>query len=110
MITTYMRNLQQQRHLLRERIKRVPEAARQHNPWHPRAEDEACDRLFDVFHLIDQNTPYEGYDTDFQFGARTMREHWQAGLADIRRSRQHRDWLDMPTAEEPFLTHDVHRQ
>jgi NTE family protein len=109
MITTYMKNLQQQRRLLRELMKLVPEEARQHNPWYQRAADEACDRLFNVFHLIYQNTPYEGYDTDFQFGARTMREHWQAGLADIRRSLQHRGWLDMPTAEEPFLTHDVHR-
>lgn len=109
-ITTYMASTQKQRRLLGELMKLVPEEARKHNPWYQRAADEACDRLFNVFHLIYQSKQCEGNYKDFQFGARTMRDHWQSGLADIRHSLQHRDWLDMPTAEEPFITHDVHRQ
>ncbi|MBS0349524.1 MAG: patatin-like phospholipase family protein [Proteobacteria bacterium] len=109
-ITTYVASMQKQRRLLGELMKLVPEDARKHNPWYRRAAEEACDRLFNVFHLIYQDKQCEGNYKDFQFGARTMRDHWQSGLADIRRSLQHRNWLDMPTAEEPFITHDVHRQ
>lgn len=110
MITTYVATMQRHRRLLAELMKLVPEDAREHNPWYRRAADEACDRLFNVFHLIYQDKRCEGNYKDFQFGARAMRDHWQSGLADIRRSLQHREWLDMPTAEEPFITHDVHRQ
>lgn len=109
-ITTYMANMQKQRRLLGELMKLVPEDARKDNPWYRRAAEEACDRIFNVFHLIYRDKRCEGNYKDFQFGARTMRGHWQSGLADIRHSLQHRDWLDMPTAEEPFITHDVHRQ
>ena len=109
-ITTYMASMQKQRRLLGELMKLVPEDARKDNPWYQHAAKEACDRLFNVFHLIYQSNQYEGNYKDFQFGARTMRDHWQSGLADIRHSLHHRDWLDMPTAEEPFITHDVHRQ
>lgn len=109
-ITAYMASVQKQRCLLGELMKLVPEDARKHNPWYQHAAKEACDRLFNVVHLICQDNHSEGSYKDFQFGARTMRDHWQSGLADIRHSLQHRDWLDMPTAEEPFITHDVHRQ
>lgn len=109
-ITAYMASMQKQRCLLGELMKLVPEDARKRNPWYRRAADAACDRLFNVFHLIYQDNHCEGNFKDFQFGARTMRDHWQSGLADIRHSLQHRDWLDMPTAEAPFITHDVHRQ
>lgn len=109
-ITTYMAGMQKQRRLLGELMKLVPEDARKDDPWYQHAAKEACDRLFNVFHLIYQSNQYEGNYKDFQFGARTMRDHWQSGLADIRHSLHRRDWLDMPTAEEPFITHDVHRQ
>lgn len=109
MITTYMANMQQHRRLLRELMVLVPEEARKNNPWYQRAAKEACDRLFNVIHLIYQDKECEGNYKDFQFGARTMRDHWQSGLADIEHTLQHPDWLNMPTAETPFITHDVHR-
>ncbi|OQS30769.1 patatin-like phospholipase family protein [Chromobacterium violaceum] len=107
MITDYMRESQQFRQLLREVMELVPEAARD-SPAYRRAAVQACDRLFNVVHLIYQDKPCEGHYKDYQFGARTMREHWASGLADIRATLAHPEWLAMPTPDRPFVTHDVH--
>ncbi|MGC0151438.1 patatin-like phospholipase family protein [Chromobacterium vaccinii] len=109
MITDYMRETQQFRLLLREALELVPEAARD-SPAYRRAAEQACDRLFNVVHLIYQDKPCEGHYKDYQFGARTMREHWAAGLADIRDSLSRPEWLRMPSPDRPFVTHDVHRR
>ena len=37
-----------------------------------------------------------------------MREHWEAGLADIRRTLKHPEWLERPRGLG-VVTHDVHR-
>ncbi|AXE34838.1 patatin-like phospholipase family protein [Chromobacterium phragmitis] len=108
-ITDHMRETQQYRQLLREVMELVPEAARGH-PAYRRAAAQACDRLFNVIHLIYQDKPCEGHYKDYQFGARAMREHWAAGLADIRATLARPSWLDMPTPEQPFVSHDVHKR
>jgi NTE family protein len=38
-----------------------------------------------------------------------MREHWQSGLEDIRHTLKQENWLDMPTGDSGFITHDIHR-
>jgi NTE family protein len=38
-----------------------------------------------------------------------MKEHWESVLEDIRASFSHRDWFDIPSREQGFVTHDVHR-
>ncbi|KUM05184.1 patatin-like phospholipase family protein [Chromobacterium subtsugae] len=108
MITGYMQEAQQFRQMLREVLELVPEEKRQ-APAYRRAAQQACDRLFNVIHLIYQDKPCEGHYKDYQFSASTMREHWQSGLSDIRRSLSHPDWLQMPPPDRPFTTHDVHR-
>lgn len=110
MIADYMGNMQRYRHLLRELMELVPESARKNDPWYQRAAEMSCDCLFNVIHLIYKEKGCEGDFKDYQFGALTMRDHWQSGLADIERSLQHHDWFDMPTAEKPFITHDIHRR
>jgi NTE family protein len=37
-----------------------------------------------------------------------MREHWDAGLTDIRRTLRHPEWLERPR-DLGVVTHDVHR-
>jgi NTE family protein len=39
-----------------------------------------------------------------------MRDHWATGLEDLRHTLQHPHWLDMPSNDKPFVTHDVHRR
>jgi NTE family protein len=40
----------------------------------------------------------------------TMNEHWSSGLSDMQATLRNRDWLQKPSAEQPFVTHDLHRE
>jgi NTE family protein len=38
-----------------------------------------------------------------------MREHWQSGYLDTRRTLKRRDWLAVPPEGTGIVVHDVHR-
>jgi NTE family protein len=107
MVTSTMREEQDYRHLLHEAVARVPEAERK-GAWYERAAALACVARRTVIHLIYRDKPYESYAKDFQFGQATMNEHWSSGLSDMRATLEHPEWLAMPTADRPFVTHDLH--
>jgi NTE family protein len=62
-----------------------------------------------MLHLIYQQKSYEGFATDHEFSATSMREHWQSGYEDTKRTLKHKHWLEMPDDSEGILVHDVHR-
>lgn len=109
MVTAYMQELQEYRGLLRELMEQVPQAQREKDSAYARAARMACDRRFNVIHLIYRDKECEGGYKDFQFGVLSMEEHWRSGIADIAHTLQHPEWFEMPPAEKPFVTHDVHR-
>jgi len=92
--------------LLRELLELVPAKHRDH-PVARRAAELADDRRVNVVHLIYDDDDNEGHFKDYQFSALSMRRHWARGLADLRGTLDHPDWLDRPA--EPFVTHDLHR-
>jgi NTE family protein len=63
-----------------------------------------------ILHLIYQQKAYEGDSKDYDFSATSMREHWQSGLEDTRRTLLRRDWLTMPEDGKGIVVHDVHRE
>jgi NTE family protein len=44
---------------------------------------------------------------DYDFSGTSMREHWQSGYEDAKRTLMHRQWLELP--QDGILVHDVHR-
>jgi NTE family protein len=109
MITTYMHEEQNYRRLLHELMALVPESER-NSPAYRRAERLACTCRRNVVHLIYRDKPYESYHKDYQFGMLTMHEHWSSGLTDIRATLGHPEWLQKPSEEQAFVTHDLHRE
>jgi NTE family protein len=109
MITSAMNEQLKFRHLLHQLMALVPEAGRSSASYR-RAAQLAHTARRNVIHLIYRNKPYESYAKDYQFGMLTMNEHWASGLSDMRTTLQHRDWLQKPDEDEPFVTHDVHRE
>jgi len=109
MVTTAMQEEQNYRRLLHEALAWVPESERG-SAWYRRAEQMGCIARRNVVHLIYRGKPYESYAKDYQFGMLTMNEHWSTGLSDMQETLRHRDWLDKPGEDEPFVTHDLHRQ
>ena len=85
----------------------VPESERQ-NAIYQRAAQFSSAARHNVIHLIYRDKPYESYAKDYQFGMLTMNEHWSSGLSDMVTTLERRGWLDKPTDEEPFVTHDLH--
>lgn len=106
--TDTMERLQKLRSALRELIERagadaVPAALLDHlQPW-------ICDRVYNVIHLIYRSKPHEEPYKDYAFGPVAMRDHWQSGLDDMRRTLAHVEYFDPPSREQTVVTHDVHR-
>ena len=109
MVTDNLSRSQHFRRVLREVLDKVPAKTRQTDGWCKLAEEIACDKHYNIVHLIYRDKAYETEYKDFQFGAPTMREHWQSGLEDIRHTLKQENWLDMPTGDSGFITHDIHR-
>src|SRR5262249_59068985 len=63
-----------------------------------------------ILHLIYQQKAYEGHAKDYEFSATSMREHWQSGYEDTKRTLKRKKWLAMPPEGAGVVVHDVHRQ
>jgi NTE family protein len=109
-ITTYMMQMQKMRRALQRVMDRLPEDAKK-DPEMQEIAELACERAYNIIQLIYQTKTYEGHSKDYEFGLDAMREHWQSGLDDIRRTLADPRRLDRPTAsEDGVVSHDVHRQ
>ena len=63
-----------------------------------------------ILQLVYQQKSYEGEARDYEFSATSMREHWQSGYEDTRRTLKRQEWMAMPPRGSGVLVHDVHRQ
>ncbi len=61
-----------------------------------------------ILQLIYQQKSYEGDAKDYEFSSTSMKEHWQSGYEDTRRTLLRKDWLEMPADGVGLVTHDVH--
>ena len=109
LVTDMLQREQRYRHLLRELLQRVPEATREGDRLCKVVEDLTCSKRYNVLQLIYQQQKFERGDKDYQFGRTTMQSHWEAGLNDIRRTLSQDTWLDLPSNQTGFVTHDIHR-
>jgi NTE family protein len=106
-ITSHMMQMQKMRQALQQVIDKLPEAAKR-DPEVMKIADLASHRATNIIHLIYQSKSFEGHSKDYEFGPDAMREHWQSGLEDIRRTLADPGRLDRP-ASGMSVTHDVHR-
>jgi NTE family protein len=109
LVTDMLQRSQRFRHVLAEVLERVPPEIRETDHWCRVASEMASSKRYNVIHVIYQAKEYDGHFKDFQFGLSTMREHWDSGLTDIRRTLEHPEWLDLPENDAGFVTHDIHR-
>jgi len=63
-----------------------------------------------ILQLIYQQKAYEGHAKDFEFSGTSMREHWESGYEDTKRTLTHQDWLTIPPPGGGIVTHDVHNE
>jgi len=108
-VTSQLERERRLRRVLREVLAKLPVAARKGDAWCQEAAALASDKRFNVVHLIYQEKEWDGLAKDYEFGAQSMRDHWASGLADVRRTLAHPDWLALPEGRAASVTHDVHR-
>lgn len=108
-ITNMLADRQKHARFIKELLEHVPAEARRSDPLFKLAESVADGSSINVVHLIYKNKPYEGHYKDYEFSVDTMEEHWASGLEDIRASFAHPEWFAVPSREQGFVTHDIHR-
>jgi NTE family protein len=63
-----------------------------------------------ILQIIYQQKAYEGHAKDYDFSGTSMREHWQSGYEDMRRTLKRQEWLELPAPGAGTVVHDVHRE
>jgi NTE family protein len=105
--TGFKRVLSLRRHLA-DALSRVP--ARLLKPGERELmEDYADAGVVNLVQLIYTGKKNASDSKDYEFSRDSMREHEAAGYTDTRRTLAHRDWFDLPSAEDGIAEHDVHR-
>ena len=73
-------------------------------------EDYSQAGVVNIVHLIYQHKNYEGHAKDYEFSGTSMREHWDMGLEDTKRTLRHSQWLEPPANAKGVAIHDLHRE
>jgi len=60
-----------------------------------------------LVHLIHRPEPYEGQAKDYEFSRLTMNEHWDVGRNDVRRSFNHKSWIDRKVGQDGLQVLDL---
>jgi NTE family protein len=108
-ITNQALQMQKMRQAVQRLMAEVPEAVRRHPEIQAIAE-LTSERACNIVHLIYQSKAFEGHSKDYEFGPQAMREHWQSGLEDIRRTLADPRHLSRPAPDQGIVTHDIHRE
>lgn len=69
----------------------------------------ACTPAVNIVNLIYEAKNFRRNSKDYEFSTEAMREHWESGLADIRRTLSDPSVLARPAPDQSFVTHDIHR-
>jgi NTE family protein len=106
--TDVYRRIQNLKMLLAKALAKVPQA--QLNDDDRRRLAELADLPdITILHIIYQQKAYEGHAKDYEFSGTSMREHWQSGYEDTRRTLKRQEWMTMPPPGAGVVVHDVHR-
>ena len=68
-----------------------------------------CGSSVSIVHLIYRHKRYETRTRDYEFSRKSVREHWQAGQNDVRRTLRHRQWTARQRPEHGVAVFDLTR-
>jgi NTE family protein len=100
------RKEQHLRSALTELIAKLPDHLRD-TPEYALLAPESDRKVYNIIQLIYQARRTEGGAKDFEFSARSMEDHWAAGLSDTIRTLQHPEVLERPTSADGVFTFDI---
>ena len=109
LVTDYYMRQHAQKLMLKKLLAKLPEERLRRRG--PRAQATKLADLpeITILQLIYQQMAYQGEAKDYEFSGTSMREHWEAGYDDTKRTLRHKDWLAMAPEDGGVIVHDVHR-
>jgi NTE family protein len=107
--TDAFRRLQKWKTLCYQALTKVPEASLSEEERRLKQELSDLPEI-SILHIIYQQKAYEGHAKDYEFSGTSMREHWQSGYEDTKRTLKRKEWLTMPPPGSGIVVHDVHRE
>jgi NTE family protein len=107
--TTRAKEMEEMRHALGRLLKKMPAKLRNDPDYKllaPECEDR---RQITIAHLINRRFSTSTNAKDYEFSRATVRELWEAGLNDIRRTCAHREWLTAREVADGVRIFDLSR-
>ena len=106
MTTDKNRQIHNARKAVRDLIEKLPDHLK-NDPSTVFLREAAKENTVTVVHLIYRSKNYETCSKDYDFSHVAMLEHWEAGMRDVERSLQHKEWLERPQSGETMVTYDL---
>ncbi|HET9814440.1 MAG TPA: patatin-like phospholipase family protein [Xanthobacteraceae bacterium] len=97
---------QRLRNALADLFSKLPDRLRE-TPEFALLNPEAGRKVYNIVQLIYRSKQYEGESKDFEFSARSMEDHWAAGLNDTVRTLRQPEALDRPSSADGVSTFDL---
>jgi len=88
-------DVQRRRHAIAKLIDDLPEDMRA-RPDAVALKEFADHKVYNIAHLIYRSKSYEGDTKDYEFSARSMHDHWNAGYRDAVMTLEHPEVLERP--------------
>jgi NTE family protein len=106
--TDEFRQKQTMRRAARRLIARLPPELRD-DPDAQMLEYWSCDAAVTIAQLIYRRKIFETHSMDYEFSRRSVEEHWQAGLADIRHGLVRPEWTGRHKPDSGVAVFDLTR-
>jgi NTE family protein len=107
--TTRVHELQQLKSPLHRLLQKLPEDLK-HDPDAKALKKLCSGAHIDIVHFINRHGAYSSFSKDYEFSRATMLQRWEAGLADVRRSVAHPEWLKRSQLAEGIQLYDLTRE
>ncbi len=104
--TEKIAEMQRLRGAMRRLIRRLPDGLRD-DPDLKALDATLHTQRVDIVHLIYRSAAFESESKDYEFSRPSRVEHWNAGVADMRRTHQHLDRLHVSTVDPDVTVYDL---
>ena len=104
--TEKIAEMQRLRGAMRRLIRRLPEPLRD-DPDLRALDASLRSPHVDIVHLIYRQNTFESDSKDYEFSRPSMREHWAAGIADMRCTHEHLDGLEASRPDSGVTVYDL---
>jgi len=107
--TKRVQELENLRRALGRLLEKLPSALHEDPDYQLLQAELGHKRQITIAHLINRRFAHSANSKDYEFSRTTVRELWQAGLDDMRRTCAHPDWLQATELESGVRVVDLSR-